>query len=1058
MTSVRPDTPRSLALITLVLASLILTVPQSATAGDAGAATRMVPSPKRGEAVYATGTVVMKIRAGFRHTRDAVTFGIGSIDDVMMQIGATRRTPLFPNAPFARYEPSSPNGADDTHAGFDRVYVVSYDGPFDAKWVSDRLVELTGVEYAEPYYIFTTDAMPVNDPQAAQQYWLSIIKAQEAWDVTQGSTDVVIAIVDSGVDWAHEDLAENIWENPGETGTDAQGKDRRTNNTDDDQNGYVDDWHGWDFVGNASFSDQMSRVFRPDNNPAPRAVNIQGYSGSHGTTVAGCAAARTNNGRGIASPGYNSRILAVKAAADSSINAINAGYEGIVYAADMRANIINCSFGGAVNGGSQALQQIADYAKAQGCLVIAASGNNGQNVEAVPHLPAGLNGVMSVGATSASDYADTSYTNSGLGVHVYAPGTNVLTTFPGNRYVSGGVTGTSFSSPIVSGVAALVAAMHPSWSPEQIVAQLRVTGDRVKINPARRFAPHFYRRVNAQRAVLINRSLTSGQRFPGIALERYTMNGRARDTVRSLTGTVTVQLQLKNLLAPTVNLTIDTWPGQMLRASSATSVPVIETNGTATAEVQLEIDPESAERFSDGSFDLVLRLRDGEYEDLIPVRIPVRLDGWRQQAAPGGASAVYATQSIAAASPVVAWAVANINEERPTFARTIDGRNWQTFRNITSTNEQVYCVEAIDDKLAWAGSGPSSGSAGIFRTVNGGTAWTRTSVSSITPFVNAVHFFDENNGVFIGDPRNGRWGIGLTSDGGATWTPTATALAAGSGEAGWNNSFTAYGDNLWFGTNNNRIFRSSDRGRTWTSSQTPSTSSFSLAFTSPNDGIAIFKRTFVGGSLVGANMTAVTRNGGATWQTVTLPFGSSGDAAAAIPGTSRILVSTESGILETSDLGATWKVLPAPATVFNWKANEVGVRVSPGMQLTAAAAGADVGAYGVNNTGRIIGMRELAPAAAPIAGERTSRASMLEPFPNPTDGATTLAFELAHASDVTFELFDARGARVRTLLAERRDAGRHAVVVDAADLVEGSYHAVLTVAGERVARTVVIAR
>ena len=1036
------------AIASTAIATLALAFPLQAR--DARAAAHPSETRPRAEATYATGTVILKLRRGVANERRGVEFDVPAIDAVMQQIGASSRTPLFPRAPMSS-TPAGVSGAAPSDAGFDRVYIVGYDGPFDPKWVSERLAATSAVDYAEPYYFFTTDGSPVNDPQLAQQYWLSVIKAQEAWDVTLGSPDVLIAIIDSGVDWTHEDLSESIWENVAETGTDGQGNDRRTNGVDDDGNGFTDDWHGWDLVGNVSIEDLMSRRFAPDNNAAPL------LNGTHGTTVAGCAAARTNNGKGIASPGYSASILPVKVAADSVTTAISAGYEGIIYAADMRAAIINCSFGGAITGGSQALQQVIDYASAQGALVVAASGNSGQNVEAVTHVPAGLNGVLSVGATGMSDYADTSYTNSGLGVHVYAPGTNVLTTYPGNRYAGNGITGTSFSSPITAGVASLVLAVHPTWSAAQVATQLRITGDRTNINNASRFAPHFFRRVNAKRAVTINRSFDSGERMPGLAIESFRLNGRTRDTIRSLDDVMTVTLSLKNLLAPTTDLKIDTWPGQMLRARSVVSVPTIATAASAMVDIELEIDPESAERFSEGSFDLVLRLRDGSFEDVLPVRIPVKLAGWRQMAKFGGPSTAYATQSIAAPTPTAGWAVANVNGERPAFTRTSDGRSWATFRNIATTTEPVYCVAAVSAQLAWAGASPSSGSAAVYRTINGGTSWQKTAVTTITPFINAIHFFDENEGILIGDPRSSRWGIGMTTDGGATWRALPSPVPAGAGEAGWNNSFTAFGDNLWFGTNNNRIYRSTDRGYTWTSAQTPGVASFSLAFTSATEGLAVFKRTVSGQTWVGANALAVTRNGGISWQTIQLPYGMTADAATAIPGTNRILVATESGIVETADLGATWTVVAAPASVFNWKASESGARYGTGVQLAAATADGAVAAFGVNGTGTIIGYREEAPSAAPLEAEAT-RGTLLEPFPNPTGDLTTIGFELAAPANVALRLFDARGVEVRTLLAERRESGRHAVVVDAASLAAGTYHVVLTVDGERSTKPVVIVR
>ena len=158
---------------------------------------------------------------------------------------------------------------------------------------------------------------------------------------------MAIAICDNGVEWTHVDLAENIWENPGEVGEDASGQDKRTNGVDDDRNGYVDDWHGWDFVGNPlTISALDDELWNSDNDPAPRLVNVANYRGNHGTQVAGSSSARTNNGIGIAGTGFRTKLLPIKCAADSLRTiSIRSGYDGIRYAADLGAKVINCSFG-----------------------------------------------------------------------------------------------------------------------------------------------------------------------------------------------------------------------------------------------------------------------------------------------------------------------------------------------------------------------------------------------------------------------------------------------------------------------------------------------------------------------------------------------------------------------------------------------------------------------------------------------------------------------------------------------------------------------------------------
>ena len=154
-------------------------------------------------------------------------------------------------------------------------------------------------------------------------------------DLTQGDTTVVIGIVDSGVQLGHPDLTGNIWRNSGEMGTDGQGRDKRTNTEDDDGNGYVDDWQGWDF-GGADYNNVVT-----DNNPSPT-----GGNNAHGTHVAGIASASTDNGVGVAGTAFQCRLLAIKTAADNDTRGpggtgfIIAGIQGIAYAATMARRML----------------------------------------------------------------------------------------------------------------------------------------------------------------------------------------------------------------------------------------------------------------------------------------------------------------------------------------------------------------------------------------------------------------------------------------------------------------------------------------------------------------------------------------------------------------------------------------------------------------------------------------------------------------------------------------------------------------------------------------------
>ncbi|MFN3781753.1 MAG: S8 family serine peptidase, partial [Candidatus Kapaibacteriota bacterium] len=190
-------------------------------------------------------------------------------------------------APFLNCATASP--LSTISIGIERIFEVYFSDEIDPYEVCKELNQLADVEYATPIFIRKTFDYIPNDPRINQQWYINNISLPRAWDITKGSKNVVIAIIDSGVDWNHPDLLANIWTNP---------KEVPGNNVDDDGNGKIDDVRGWDFVGNVTTQQLMSGIYREDNDP----TNIQGF---HGTHVAGLASAVTDNGVGIASSGFS---------------------------------------------------------------------------------------------------------------------------------------------------------------------------------------------------------------------------------------------------------------------------------------------------------------------------------------------------------------------------------------------------------------------------------------------------------------------------------------------------------------------------------------------------------------------------------------------------------------------------------------------------------------------------------------------------------------------------------------------------------------------------------
>jgi hypothetical protein len=319
------------------------------------------------------------------------------------------------------------------------------------------------VRYAEPNYVITIAALP-NDPAFGNTWGLNNtgqtingspgtpdadIDAPEAWNVTTGSSNVTVAVIDTGVDWSHPDLSSQIWINPGENCPGC-----RNDGIDNDHNGFVDDWHGWDFANN-------------DNNPTD--------DHGHGTHVAGTIGAAGNNGTGVAGVNWTVKIMPVKflnaQGSGTDANAVSA----ILYAAQNGANVMNNSW--ADNVYSQALADAITVADQHNSLFVAAAGNNGTDNDSSPTYPASYD-MPNVVAVAATDNTDNRAFFSNVGrrsVDLGAPGVDIYSTWPGGGYQY--LSGTSMATPHVAGAAALEKAAFPSASAAGLKALLLATVD-----------------------------------------------------------------------------------------------------------------------------------------------------------------------------------------------------------------------------------------------------------------------------------------------------------------------------------------------------------------------------------------------------------------------------------------------------------------------------------------------------------------------------------------------------------------------------------------------------
>ncbi len=383
--------------------------------------------------------------------------------------------------PISRTKKTSPLASTvDDIVGLDHLVEIKYTSTAGIEQVIHEILENPNIAYAEPRYIYHTSMVSkrsyvnrlnyvtqypyisdfnytLNDPYlATMQSYLEQVKAPEAWNISTGSvTPVVIAVVDTGSESSHPDLAANII-------------------------------GGYDLVG----ADSNNPI--PDNNP-----NVTGENYAHGVHVSGLASAVTNNTIGLASIANNyAQLLVVKAAGDDG--SLVAAAEGVVYAADHGAKIINCSWGGDAN---MTLQNAINYAIAKDCLVVVAAGNNHNmnndfqdpNAAPYPLYPAAYAGVFTVASVNSQDQKSF-FSNYGSQISISAPGGDgdslhdsvvyeeLLSTYYPSTYEY--EAGTSMAAPLVSSAAALVKAKFPSLTMKQVGEHLKATADNINsLNP-----------------------------------------------------------------------------------------------------------------------------------------------------------------------------------------------------------------------------------------------------------------------------------------------------------------------------------------------------------------------------------------------------------------------------------------------------------------------------------------------------------------------------------------------------------------------------------------------
>ncbi len=375
---------------------------------------------------YVPNQVLIKLRAG---VSDA------SANQLKSEIGA-QIVKTFPELGIQVWELPMPVGPL-TDADSQAVVPKA----IDQYWNDER------VQYIEPNYIVHALQSP-NDTRYSEMWGLNNIgqsggkidadiDAPEAWNIATGSSNIIVGVIDTGVDYNHPDLRNNMWKNPGETPGDG---------ADNDGNGFIDDVNGWDFAND-------------DNDPMDDV--------DHGTHVAGTIAAEGNNALGVVGVNWHAKIMPIKFLGVAG-GTLAAAIGAVNYATRMKVNLTNNSWGG--GGFTQALKDAITAAGAANQVFVAAAGNSNFDNDQIPSYPSGYDNDNII-AVAASDNNDDRADFSQWGartVDLAAPGVDILSTFPVSMGSYGTISGTSMASPHVAGVAALVLSQAPTMSQAEL--------------------------------------------------------------------------------------------------------------------------------------------------------------------------------------------------------------------------------------------------------------------------------------------------------------------------------------------------------------------------------------------------------------------------------------------------------------------------------------------------------------------------------------------------------------------------------------------------------------
>jgi len=365
--------------------------------------------------------------------------------------------------------------------------------------------------------------------------------------------------------------------------------------------------------------------------------------------------------------------------------------------------------------------------------------------------------------------------------------------------------------------------------------------------------------------------------------------------------------------------------------------------------------------------------------------------------------------SVSAVSDMIGWAAG----AGPTVVRTTNGGS--TWTNATGSG--IGAGEAIYNIYAWSANDAlcttSPAATFIYKTTNGGTTW--TSVYTLAGgFINAIQMVSPTVGYAEGDPVGGKWTILQTTNGGSNWARMATEPDQVGSEAGWNNSFLVLGNNIWFGTNSTKVYKSTDLGLTWSSAATTGTiNTYAVHFNSASNGIS------------GGNATVKSTDGGTSWTAVTSPGTTGNINGFDGNGTDWWGIRSGAVVYRSTDAGATWTTAHTQTgAVFQ--------------DIDFAVVGGCPQGWAVGNAGVIVKMSTMT-GVSNYNTEIPGAFELSQNYPNPFNPTTNIKFSIPQSGLVTLKVYDVAGKEIASLVNEVKSAGNYIVGFNASNLPSGAY-------------------